>query len=152
MMPDSESIRGTGIADGISPQRHDRDVTQRRKRPSKGVSTSHASRLAATSTSRRPIRHRPGGQMRYSVMDLVRERALQNDWAPKYEQILGNSTILVWEMESLLGRNFELEIHFDEGGRIVFSEKRHDGEVVYRSHETDVFTSTDVQMATLSMI
>jgi hypothetical protein len=90
--------------------------------------------------------------MSYTVLDLVRERALQNDWEPKYEQILGNSTVLVWEMESLLGRFFELEIHFDEHGRIIFSEKRHDGEVVYRSHVDEVLTSTDVQIATLSMI
>jgi hypothetical protein len=39
-----------------------------------------------------------------------------------------------------------------EEGRMVFSEECHGGEVVYRSHETDVLTSSDVQIATLSMI
>lgn len=93
--------------------------------------------------------------MSYHVMDLVCERANEQDWELIFDSgPNGDERTIVWEQRcpQEAGQPLELEITFNVDGRVIQTEKRQDGKWHQSTTPTLEFASTAVHLETLSMI
>lgn len=93
--------------------------------------------------------------MTYQVMDLVCERANEQDWILIFDSgPNADLRTVIWEhpLPSAAGLVTELEIVFSPDGRILSAERRDGGISCHRVSSPHAFTTTDVCVETLQMI